>query len=129
LHPGQYATLLGQKMKEHRVQVWLVNTGWSGGPYGVGSRMKLAYTRAMITAALEGQLDQVEFETHPVFGVSMPKSCPQVPSEILNPRLTWSDSAAYDAKASQLASAFIKNFDQYRDGVDAQILRGEPRPL
>jgi phosphoenolpyruvate carboxykinase (ATP) len=91
--------------------------------------MKLAYTRAMITAALEGQLDQVEFETHPVFGVSMPKTCPQVPAEILNPRLTWSDSAAYDAKASQLASAFIKNFDQYRDGVDAQILQGEPRPF
>jgi len=127
LHPGQYAILLGQKMQEHRVQVWLVNTGWSGGPYGVGSRMKLSYTRAMITAALEGQLDHVEFEEHPVFGITMPKICPQVPSEILNPRLTWSDPAAYDVKASQLAAAFIKNFDQYRDGVDAKVLKGEPR--
>jgi len=128
LHPGRYAALLGQKMKEHQVQVWLVNTGWTGGPYGVGSRMKLSYTRAMITAALQGELDSVPSHAHPLFGVSVPATCPGVPEEILNPRLTWSDPAAYDAKASQLAAAFIKNFDQYRDGVDAKVLEGEPRP-
>ena len=128
LHPGRYAALLGQKMKEHQVQVWLVNTGWTGGAYGVGSRMKLAYTRAMITAALNGELDSVPYTEHPNFGVSVPASCPQVPAEILNPRNTWSDPSAYDAKATQLATAFIKNFDQYRDGVDAKVLEGEPRP-
>ncbi|MFN4766366.1 MAG: phosphoenolpyruvate carboxykinase (ATP) [Bacteroidota bacterium] len=128
LHPGRYAALLGQKMKEHQVQVWLVNTGWTGGPYGVGSRMKLSYTRAMITAALQGELDTVPSQAHPVFGVAVPASCPGVPDEILNPRLTWSDPTAYDAKASQLAAAFIKNFDQYREGVDAKVLEGEPRP-
>jgi len=126
LHPGRYAALLGRKMQEHRVQVWLVNTGWTGGPYGVGSRMKLAYTRAMITAALEGSLNQVAYEAHPVFGVSMPMSCPGVPAEILNPRATWSDPSAYDAKALQLAEAFVKNFDQYREGVEPRILEGEP---
>jgi phosphoenolpyruvate carboxykinase (ATP) len=126
LHPGRYAALLGRKMQEHRVQVWLVNTGWTGGPYGVGSRMKLAYTRAMITAALEGSLNQVSYEAHPVFGVSMPMSCPGVPAQILNPRATWSDPSAYDAKALQLAEAFVKNFDQYREGVEPRILEGEP---
>jgi phosphoenolpyruvate carboxykinase (ATP) len=90
--------------------------------------MKLSYTRAMISAALEGQLDGVAYETHPVFGIAMPTTCPHVPSGILNPRLTWSDPAAYDAKTSQLAAAFIKNFDQYRDGVDSKILEGEPHP-
>ncbi len=127
LHPGFYADMLGKKMTEHNVNVWMVNTGWSGGPYGVGHRMKLSYTRAMITAALNGDLDNVEFETHPVFGMMMPKSCPNVPDEILNPRNTWDDKAAYDAKANDLAKQFIKNFEKYASGVSEEILAAAPK--
>jgi phosphoenolpyruvate carboxykinase (ATP) len=127
LHPGFYADMLGKKMTEHNVNVWMVNTGWSGGPYGVGHRMKLSYTRAMITAALNGELDKVEFEAHPVFGMMMPKSCPNVPDEILNPRNTWEDKAAYDAKANALAKQFIKNFEKYASGVSEEILAAAPK--
>lgn len=127
LHPGQYAEMLGKKMNEHNVNVWMVNTGWSGGPYGVGHRMKLGYTRAMITAALNGDLDKVEFEQHPVFGMMMPKTCPNVPDEILNPRNTWEDKAAYDAKAKDLAQQFIKNFEKYASGVSEEILAAAPK--
>jgi len=127
LHPGEYAEMLGKKMNEHNVNVWMVNTGWSGGPYGVGHRMKLGYTRAMITAALNGDLDKVEFEQHPVFGMMMPKSCPNVPDEILNPRNTWDDKAAYDVKAKDLAQQFIKNFEKYASGVNDEILAAAPK--
>lgn len=127
LHPTKYAEMLGKKMTENKVNVWLVNTGWSGGPYGVGSRMKLSYTRAMITAALNGGLDNVQFETHPVFGLQMPVSCAEVPSEILNPRNTWADKNAYDTKANELASKFVKNFEQYADGASAEILAAAPK--
>jgi phosphoenolpyruvate carboxykinase (ATP) len=127
LHPGKYAEMLGKKMKEENVNVWMVNTGWSGGPYGIGHRMKLGYTRAMITAALNGDLDKVDYELHPVFGMAMPKSCPNVPDEILNPRNTWEDKAAYDAKAKELALQFIKNFEKYASGVNEQILAAAPR--
>ena len=126
LHPGKYSEMLGQKMREHNVNVWLVNTGWSGGPYGVGERMSLKYTRAMIGAALEGQLDDVEYHTHPVFGVQIPKSCPNVPSELLNPRDTWEDGQAYDNKANHLAGLFNQNFVQYADGVSQEILDAAP---
>ncbi len=126
LHPGKYAEMLGNKMKEHEVNVWMINTGWSGGSYGVGSRMKLSYTRAMITAALNGELDQVQFEVHPVFGMMMPVSCPNVPSEILNPRNTWADANAYDAKAKDLAQQFINNFSKYAAGVSEEILKAAP---
>jgi phosphoenolpyruvate carboxykinase (ATP) len=126
LHPGKYAVLLGEKLKESGANVWLVNTGWTGGPYGVGSRMKLSYTRAMITAALRGELNNVGFENHPVFGLSMPSTCPNVPVEILNPRNTWADKAAYDQKANHLAELFVKNFAQYADGVTAEILSAAP---
>jgi len=129
LHPGKYADMLGKKMTEHNVNVWMVNTGWSGGPYGIGSRMKLKYTRAMITAALNGALDNVTFETHPVFGMMMPASCPEVPSDILNPRNTWEDKAAYDAKANDLARQFIKNFEQYASGVSEEILAAAPKAI
>lgn len=127
LHPGQYAEMLGGKMQEHRVNVWMINTGWTGGPYGIGSRMKLKYTRAMITAALEGKLDQAEFATDPIFGMAIPQDCPGVPSEVLNPRSTWSDPAAYDEKAKYLAGLFIKNFEKYKDGVSAEVLAAQPR--
>ncbi len=127
LHPAKYAEMLGKKMKENKVNVWLVNTGWSGGPYGIGSRMKLPYTRAMITAALNGELEKVSFEAHPVFGLQMPQSCSNVPAEILNPRNTWNDKAGYDAKANDLAAAFVKNFAQYADGASVEILAAAPK--
>ena len=127
LHPGKYAQMLGDKMQENKVHVWLVNTGWTGGPYGTGHRMSLKYTRAMITAALEGNLDNVAYETHPVFGVAMPTSCPGVPSEVLNPRNTWAEKAAYDEKAKYLAGLFVKNFEKYADGVSAEILAAAPK--
>lgn len=126
LHPAKYAELLGKKLKSNDVNVWLVNTGWSGGSYGVGSRMKLSYTRAMITAAINGDLEKSEFETMPVFNLSVPKSCPNVPSEILNPRNTWSEKTAYDNKAMDLATKFVKNFAQYADGAGAEILAAGP---
>jgi len=113
LHPVKYATLLGEKMAQHDVNVWLVNTGWSGGPYGVGQRMKLAYTRAMIAAALDGSLENAEFVTQAVFGLSIPTSCKDVPSALLDPRSTWPDANAYDNKAIELAQAFIENYKQF----------------
>ncbi len=127
LHPTKYAELLGRKLKENKVNVWLVNTGWSGGSYGVGSRIKLAYTRAIITAALNGDLDHVHFETLPVFGLEIPMACPNVPAEMLNPRNTWEDKNAYDAKANQLAVAFVKNFEQYADFANDEILAAAPK--
>jgi phosphoenolpyruvate carboxykinase (ATP) len=126
LHPGKYAKMLGDKMQEHKVNVWMINTGWTGGPYGIGTRMKLSYTRAMITAALEGKLNSVAFHADPVFGMATPLECPNVPSEILNPRNTWSDKSEYDAKARFLANLFIKNFDKYKDGASAEVLAGAP---
>ncbi len=128
LHPGKYAKMLGEKLKANpNINVWLINTGWTGGPYGVGSRMKLAYTRAMITAALNGELNHVNYEQHPVFGYQMPSTCPNAPAELLNPRNTWSDKSAYDAQANKLANMFVKNFEQYASGVDAEILAAAPK--
>ena len=126
LHPTQYAEMLGERMKANDVNIWLVNTGWSGGAYGTGSRMKLRYTRAMITAALTGQFADTTFATLPVFGLSMPTSCPNVPDEVLNPRNTWEDKAAYDAKAQSLANSFVANFEQYKDKANEEILAAAP---
>lgn len=127
LHPTRYAELLGKKMREHEVNVWLVNTGWSGGVYGVGKRMKLSYTRAMITAALNGALDDVAFTCDPVFGLQMPVSCPGVPAEILNPRSTWSDQQKYDVKANELSLAFLNNFKQFEAFASEEILASLPK--
>lgn len=128
LHPGKYAKMLGEKLKANpNINVWLINTGWTGGPYGVGSRMKLSYTRAMITAALNGELNKVNFENHPVFGYQMPTACANVPTELLNPRNTWEDKSAYDMQANKLANMFVKNFEQYASGVDAEILSAAPK--
>lgn len=127
LHPASYARLLGEKMKAHDVNVWLVNTGWSGGVYGTGNRIKLAYTRAMISAALRGELDEVEFITDPVFGLQMPLSCPNVPQEILNPRNTWKDRQKYDHKANELALAFIDNFRQFEEFANAEMRAAVPK--
>ncbi len=128
LHPGKYAKMLGEKLKANpNINVWLINTGWTGGSYGTGSRMKLSYTRAMITAALNGELNNVTFENHPIFGYAMPKTCPNVPEELLNPRNTWADKAAYDTQANNLANMFVKNFEQYSDGVDAEVINAAPK--
>jgi phosphoenolpyruvate carboxykinase (ATP) len=128
LHPTKYAELLGKKLEQHKdVNVWLVNTGWSGGPYGVGSRMKLSYTRAMITAAIKGELAKVNFEAHPVFGILMPTSCPGVPAEVLLPRNTWNDKEAYDKKAKELAELFVKNFSKYASHANEEILAAAPK--
>jgi phosphoenolpyruvate carboxykinase (ATP) len=127
LHPSKYAELLGKKMKEHNANVWLVNTGWSGGSYGVGSRISLKYTRAIITAALNGDLDKVKYEILPVFNFAIPVSCPNVPDEILNPRNTWSDKNAYDNTLAKLAEQFNKNFTQYEQGTAKEILAAAPK--
>jgi phosphoenolpyruvate carboxykinase (ATP) len=128
LHPTKYAELLGQKLEQHpNINVWLINTGWSGGAYGVGQRMSLKYTRAMITAAMKGELDAVEFTPHNVFGVLQPQNVPGVPSEILNPRETWTDKEAYDKKATELAGLFVKNFEKYADKANEEILAAAPK--
>ncbi len=128
LHPTRYAEMLGHKMDENPdINVWLINTGWTGGSYGTGSRMKLAYTRAMITAALNDQLSAVKFTQHPIFGVAVPGAVPGVPSEILDPRNTWADKAAYDTTAAALAEKFVENFKKYADFANEAILAGAPK--
>lgn len=129
LHPAKYAEMLGQKLKDNPdVNVWLINTGWTGGAYGVGSRMKLKYTRAMITAALEGQLNGTCTD-HPVFGVAMPDECPDVPTELLNPRNTWSDVQAYDAQCEHLSSLFNNNFEKFAEGSSDEIKSAAPKMI
>ena len=115
LPPTRYSELLSKRIEEHGSSCWLVNTGWSGGPVGTGKRMKIAYSRAMVNAALSGALDNVEYETDPIFGLSIPKSCPDVPSEVLDPSNTWSDKAAYEAKAKELVALFKENFALFED--------------
>jgi phosphoenolpyruvate carboxykinase (ATP) len=127
LHPGVYAEMLGEKLREHGSRVWLVNTGWTGGPYGEGSRMKLAYTRAMVRAALAGQLDDVETATAPFFGLQIPTRVPGVPSEVLNPRDTWGDKHAYDAQAARLAGLFAENFERFADRVPKSVRDAGPK--
>jgi phosphoenolpyruvate carboxykinase (ATP) len=129
LHPGKYASLLGEKLKNSTVNVWLVNTGWIGGPVGVGSRMRLAHTRSIITAALNGDLNNVDYIAHPVFGMKMPVSCPGVPVFLMNPRDIWEDKAAYDVAANNLAAQFLKNFDKFKELADEKIMAGAPRQL
>lgn len=129
LHPAKYAELLGEKLNNSDVNVWLVNTGWSGGSYGVGERMSLKYTRAMITAAMNGQLDNVEYITQPVFELAVPKSCEGVPSEILNPKDTWADKAAFDETANSLANKFVANFEQYEAETSEAILSAAPKVM
>jgi phosphoenolpyruvate carboxykinase (ATP) len=126
-HPGVYAEMLGERLRESNADVWLVNTGWSGGGYGVGNRMKLWYTRAMVTAALDGSLGSVDFTEDPVFGLSVPDSVPHVPSEVLRPRDTWSDGAEYDAAAAKLAGMFKENFKKFEAQVSNAIKTAGPR--
>jgi phosphoenolpyruvate carboxykinase (ATP) len=125
-HPARYAELLGRLIDEHKATVWLVNTGWSGGAYGVGKRMKLGHTRAMVHAALDGKLDAIATRTDPVFGLSIPQSVPGVPIEVLDPRGTWADAAAYDAQAKKLAEMFRTNFEKF-GSVAAAIKAAGPQ--
>ncbi|MBS1525651.1 MAG: phosphoenolpyruvate carboxykinase (ATP) [Bacteroidetes bacterium] len=126
LNPVFYAKLLGNKLKDHHINIWLVNTGWTGGPYGVGRRMKLKYTRAMVSAAINGELDNVKYDVHPVFNLQMPLNCPNVPDHVLNPRNTWADKDSYDETANRLAAAFTRNFEKYASDDTADIINAAP---
>jgi phosphoenolpyruvate carboxykinase (ATP) len=128
-HPTKYAQMLGELLKAHGSRVWLVNTGWSGGPYGVGSRMKLGHTRAMVRAALAGELDAARTERDPVFGLAVPQEVPGVPREVMNPRGTWKDPAAYDAQARKLAEMFRRNFEKFGENVAAEVRAAGPREV
>lgn len=127
LHPTVYARMLGEKVAKHKVNCWLVNTGWTGGPFGVGHRMKIAYTRAMVSAALDGRLAQVATSEDPIFGLHIPNSCPDVPNEVLQPRNTWQDGKAYDEQAQHLAGLFHKNFEQFAGEVTPPIAAAGPK--
>lgn len=127
LHPTKYAEMLGEKMKKHDVNVWLINTGWSGGAYGTGERIPLKHTRAMITAILNNQINDVTYVKHEIFGLNMPTLCPDVPSELLNPKNTWENKSDYDLKAKELANAFNKNFEQFADNASDEILEAAPK--
>jgi len=126
-HPAVYAEMLGDRLRDTKSHVWLVNTGWTGGPYGSGTRMKLQYTRSMVRAALAGELDEVATETEPVFGLHIPVSVPDVPPGLLRPKETWPDGAAYDAKAGELAGMFRSNFGKYADRVGEEVRAAGPR--
>lgn len=127
LHPTKYAEMLGEKMHEYDVNVWLVNTGWTGGPYGVGSRISLKYTRAMITAALNGSLNNVGYRKHSIFGAEIPTTCPGVPSEILSPRETWKDDVAFYKQANDLARRFTESFKKFEEYANDEIMGGAPK--
>ena len=129
LHPGRYAEMLGEKIRRHRTPVWLINTGWSGGPYGVGSRIALGRTRRMVDAALSGELSETPMRTDPLFGLEIPEEVGGVPSALLDPRSTWADPAAYDQRAARLAAMFDKNFELFSDGVAAEIRAAGPRAI
>jgi phosphoenolpyruvate carboxykinase (ATP) len=125
-HPSKYAEMLGKLLREHNANVWLVNTGWTGGAYGTGKRMKLSHTRAMVNAALHGELDSVKTETDPFFGLAIPAEIKGVPGDVLNPRRTWRDASAYDAQAKKLAEMFRKNFEKFGD-MDPAISNAGPK--
>ncbi len=127
LAPKVYAEMLGRRLREHRAQCWLVNTGWQGGGFGVGKRMSLPYTRAMVDALVEGELAHVEFEIEPAFGLSIPKTCPGVPAELLHPRNSWKDKAAYDNTAADLSALFAKNFEQF--DAPPEVKTAGPKPV
>jgi phosphoenolpyruvate carboxykinase (ATP) len=119
--------MLGERLRKHKAQVWLVNTGWTGGPYGEGTRMKLGYTRAMVRHALSGALDDVEMIPDPIFNIEVPVAVPDVPTEVLRPRSTWKDPKAYDRRAAELARMFEENFDKYRARVPREVAAAGPK--
>ncbi len=120
-HPAVYAKMLGERIAKTGAKCWLVNTGWSGGAYGTGKRMEIAYTRAMVRAALDGRLAEVATNTDPNFGLNVPQNCPDVPNEVLQPRETWGDKGAYDTTARDLTQRFEENFKQFEEHVDANV--------
>jgi len=126
LNPGVYAKLLGEFVQKHRVNVWLLNTGWIGGPYGVGERISLPHTRAIIRAILTGKMNSVEFQPHSYFGFMIPKTCPEVPSEVLDPIQTWRKPQEYHQFVCQLVSGFINNFRQFEDIADVSVKEAGP---
>ncbi len=126
LHPGVYAEMLGRRIERHGVRCWLVNTGWTGGPYGEGRRMDLDHTRAIVRAAVEGRLSDVPTTPDPVFGIAVPVEVPGVPSSVLTPRSTWADPTRYDAQAATLAAMFRENFARYDDQVSDAVRRAGP---
>src|ERR1041385_5134689 len=126
-HPTKYAEMLGKLIDEHQSDVWLVNTGWTGGAYGVGKRMKLAHTRIMVSALLHGVLHSTPVETDPVFGLHIPKHVPSVPDDVLRPRSTWNDGAAYDAQAKKLAAMFRDKFAKFENFVPDSVKSAGPR--
>ncbi|HWH23697.1 MAG TPA: phosphoenolpyruvate carboxykinase (ATP), partial [Candidatus Limnocylindria bacterium] len=126
-HPSVYARMLGERMDRHAVPVWLVSTGWTGGPFGTGERINITWTREMVRAALSGALDDVPTRTDPVFGFEVPTACPDVPAEVLWPRDTWADGDAYDRQARKLAGMFVDNFKAFEDRVGAKIVAAGPR--
>lgn len=128
LHPTKYAELLGEKINSHDVNIWLVNTGWTGGAYGIGHRISLKYTRRMLAAALNGELNNAKFDTLPVFNLQYPTTCPGVPDEILNPRSTWADKEAYEKTIAKLATLFVKNFNRFEEYANDEIMSGAPQP-
>jgi phosphoenolpyruvate carboxykinase (ATP) len=127
LEPSRYARMLGDKIARHNASVWLVNTGWTGGPYGVGTRMKIAHTRAMIRAVLSGQFDGMTYQKDPIFNLEIPASCPGVPTGVLTPRETWPTGSAYDEQAHKLAKMFVENFTIFEQGVSTEVLAAGPR--
>ena len=128
VHPPQfYADLLKRKILKYGVHCWLVNTGWIGGPFGVGKRISIGYTRALLNAALDGSLLKVEYKTDPIFGFEVPKSCPGVPENILNPADSWPSKKAYDDKYRQLAARFIENFKKYEEGCPPEVIKAGPK--
>jgi phosphoenolpyruvate carboxykinase (ATP) len=127
LHPTVYAKFLGERIARHEARVWLVNTGWTGGAYGIGSRMKIAHTRGMIKAALSGELDNVAYATDPFFNLEVPQAVPGVPSEVLNPRGTWHNAADYDEQAARLARMFIDNFKAFEADASPDVMAAGPR--
>src|SRR5579864_8649033 len=127
LHPGVYAKMLGERLQQHRAKVWMINTGWTGGPYGTGKRIKLGFTRRMVHAALAGELDGAATWTDPIFGLAVPERVEGVPDAVLRPRESWKSTADYDAKAAQLADMFAANFEKYESGVDEAVRSAGPR--
>ncbi|HET7676567.1 MAG TPA: phosphoenolpyruvate carboxykinase (ATP) [Candidatus Limnocylindrales bacterium] len=126
-HPGEYARMLGERLARHEVPVWLVSTGWTGGPYGTGERINIGHTRAMVHAALGGKLDGVRTVTDPIFGFEVPTACPEVPGDVLQPRRTWQDPDAYDRQAQKLARMFAQNFEAFASGVAPEVRAAGPR--
>jgi phosphoenolpyruvate carboxykinase (ATP) len=127
LHASEYATLLGEKLEQHQTRVYMINTGWTGGAYGIGKRMDISYTRAMVSAALSGLLDNVQYRHDDIFNVYVPVSVPNVPSDVLDPRNTWADPSKYQETATSLAKMFVKNFEKFGDKVSSAVVEAGPK--